>query len=358
MGKKYQWIAYHEIIAYMVDNYQYHERYAEDSIPNRYEGPWQESLRNIDPSLTLMSIPGGTSWDPHNPSWWERERYDAWGEDSSHQDWLACRQDLPEIKCLLEVVRPIDGTRWLNTNGSFVWRQSHPVDQEPFEQARRELWIGITGYFVRTEEVESFMSWARTVDFWGSWMPEPPESYSVYLGEYGWAPAYEHTFSDGSKSEDWARPKSPVGKMCPVAIRPVSFVYAAEGGGFDCSIKDHIGLRLPHHDFIRFFGLHPSFHGADFVDPTGTLVAFDPTAHEAGPNALLLDKEFLETYLRERDLAMCWVILGEKMIVGGNTGGEFRGHLKISGAYRLTEDGPVGFLNCNVDIPEDDSSRV
>ena len=358
MGKKYQWIAFHQILAYVADNFQYHEKYVEDSFLYKYEGPWQESLRDIDPSLTLQASPGGTSLGPHDPSWWAREHYESWDEDASHRDWLARCHGLPVMEKLLEVVNPVDGTRWLNGNGSFGWRQSYPVDQDPFEQARRDLWIGVTGYFVRAEEAESFMSWARTVDFWGRWMPEPRESYSTYLGEYGWAPAYEQTLSDGSGFDDWARPTSPDGKVCPVAIRPVSFVYTAEGGGFDCSVQDHISLRLPHYDFIRSLDLRPSLSGADFVDPTGTLVAFDPTAHEAGPDALLLNKELLEIYLREQDLAICWVVLGEKMLVGGNTGGEFRGHAKMSGAYRLTADGLAGFLKYTPDIPEDDAPRV
>lgn len=358
MGKKYQWIAYHEILAYVADNFQYREKYVEDSFLCKYEGPWQESLRDIDPSLTLQSLPGGTSWGSHDPSWWAREHYESWDEDASHRDWLARCHGLPVMEKLLDVVNPVDGTRWLNGNGSFGWRQSYPVDQEPYEHARRELGIGFTGYFVRAEEAESFMSWARTVDFWGRWMPEPRESYSTYLGEYGWAPAYEQSLPDGSGFDDSARPTSPDGKVCPVAIRPVSFVYTAEGGGFDCSVKDHITLRLPHYDFIRSLDLRPSHSGADFVNPTGTLVAFDPTAHETGPNALLLNKEFLEIYLREQDLAICWVVLGEKMLVGGNPGGEFRGRAKMSGAYRITEDGLAGFLKYTPDIPEDDAPRV
>ena len=161
MGKKYQWIAYHEILAYIADHYQYRERYAGESAQHRYEGPWQESLRDIDPSCTLSSTPGGTSWGPHRPAWWGREQYDVWDEDVSHQDWIADSQRLPEIEKLLEVVNPNDRTLWLNVDGSFVWRQPHPADQEPYDHDRRELWIGLTGYFVRTEEAESFMSWGE-----------------------------------------------------------------------------------------------------------------------------------------------------------------------------------------------------
>ena len=355
MGKKYQWIAYHEILAYIADRFQYQEQSFNDEGDRQYEGPWQESLRDIDPSLTLKATLGDTTWDPHNPAWWGSEQYDAWDEDASHQKWLAESQEIPKIKRLLEVVNPNDGTCWVNVNGSFVWRQPHPADRGPFDLERRELWIGLTGYFVRTEDAESFMSWAKTVTFWGRWMPEPPETYSIYLGEYGWASAFEHSFSNYSDSEKWVKPTGPIGKECPVALQPASFRYSCGEGGFDCSIDEYIGLHLPSQEFIRHLGLQWSPPSADYVDPSGSVVAFDPTAHEAGPTALLLNKASLEKYLRDKGLTLCWVVLGEKMILGGGFAHKFHGLLKISGAYRLTQTGPKGFVNCDPEFPETSS---
>ena len=45
IGKKYQWIAYYEILAYIADHYQYRERFEEGL--QSYGGPWQESLRDL-----------------------------------------------------------------------------------------------------------------------------------------------------------------------------------------------------------------------------------------------------------------------------------------------------------------------
>lgn len=353
MGKKYQWIAYHEILACIADHYQYREGYYDENAKRRYEGPWQESLRDMDPYCTLSSTQGGTSWGPHEHAWWAKEQYYGWNEESSHQDWLADFEGLPKIKDLLEVENA--GTRWLNVAGSFVWRQPHPADQEPFDHARRQLWIELTGYFVRTEEAETFLSWAKTVDFWGRWMPEAPETYSadIYSGEHGWAPAFDHMLSNWSNSNDWSKPESPDGKECPVEIRPVFFRYAAEPGGFDCSIEEGFVLRLPHHEFIRHMDLQPSTNGVEYADSDGNVVSFDPTVHEPGPTALLLNKEHLEKYLQERRLSLCWVMLGEKQVIGGDATHKFQGHLKMSGAYQLTEDGPKGFVNYNLNLPSD-----
>ena len=148
IGKKYQWIAYHEILAYIADHYQYRELFGGQEN-QRYEGPWQETLRDIDPSCLLKSTPGGTSWGPHNRSWWGNEQYDTWDEGITHQDWLGNSKNLPDIKQLLEVVNPTDSTRWLNLNGNFLWRQPYSADEEPYDRIRRQLWIGVTSYFVR-----------------------------------------------------------------------------------------------------------------------------------------------------------------------------------------------------------------
>ena len=40
IGKKYQWIAYHEILAYISDHYQYREPYGDDGGDRAYKGPW------------------------------------------------------------------------------------------------------------------------------------------------------------------------------------------------------------------------------------------------------------------------------------------------------------------------------
>jgi len=49
IGKKYQWIAYHEIMALVADHFQYRERFREDDCDRAYDGPWQKHFRDIDP---------------------------------------------------------------------------------------------------------------------------------------------------------------------------------------------------------------------------------------------------------------------------------------------------------------------
>jgi hypothetical protein len=68
IGKKYQWIAFHEILALIADHFQYRGDFRGPRNAT-YRGPWQDSLRNIDPSCTIRTTPGGTSWGGHVPAW-------------------------------------------------------------------------------------------------------------------------------------------------------------------------------------------------------------------------------------------------------------------------------------------------
>ena len=117
IGKKYQWIAYHEILAHIADHYQYREHYREEEGDQSYQGPWQEFLRDIDPSVMFSSKPGGTGWGSHEPAWWARERYTAWAAGSSARDWMICEADIPNVASLLASCDSRSGTDWLNLHG-------------------------------------------------------------------------------------------------------------------------------------------------------------------------------------------------------------------------------------------------
>ncbi len=352
IGKKYQWIAYHEILAYIADHYQYRASFGEDEN-DPYKGPWQESLRDIDPSCLFLSTPGGTSWDPHSPSWWAPVHYENWDEDLPHWDWIEREDDLPDVRDLLIVKHPSDGTHWLNVDGYFNWRQAHPPDVESYDVVRRDFWLSLTGYFIRAKDANIFIDWAKDVDFWGRRMPESPEMYHIFLGEYGWSPAFRHVFPSCYDGNDWINPD----QNCPVSIQPATFNYNASAPGFDCSLDDSYAMYLPYPEFVNRLGLKWSGRGSNYLDPEGRIAAFDPTAHEDGPTSLLLCEDLLRQYLSNEGLALCWTIFGEKRVfraLYGDSRSDYHGALRISGAYKYTDQGLKGFLNFLPDEPRNE----
>ena len=351
IGKKYQWIAYHEIMALISDHFQYREQFREKEGDQSYEGPWQDHLRDIDPSNTMRYLRGGTTWDGHAPAWWAAARYDKWGDMNNPREWIVNCDDLPKLEDMLIVTKPDDGSRWLNGYGYFNWKQQPPADRESTEVERREIWYICNGYLLRADDVPSFLTWAEGVDFWGRWMPDPPEVYRMFLGEHAWAPASRYFQQQYYGDDGWTRPNH----GCPVKIRTVAFEYLNESSGFDCSVDESYTLRLPVADLITGLGIRWSGRGADLVDAADRVVAQDPTVHAKGPSVLLLREDLLREFLAREKLTICWAVVGEKRVLSPGYGpGPHHPALRISGAYAFSEGRAVGFVKHMMDDPNSD----
>lgn len=343
MGKKYQWIALYEILAYVADHYHYYERFASDEDRvTTYEGPWQLNARNLDPSNVLRATARTSySWSAHTPAWWASWRQLAWGETGQPIEWLAHWHDLPPIESLLLVNNPADGTRWLNLDGHFSWSEPVPPDRDSTDVERREIWYIVRSYLVRKADTAAFMQWAETDELQGRDMPEPAQLYTVFLGEHGWSPASRYYQREYYGGEVWRRPRP----SCPVEVQVFALDYLNEQGTSDSSLDETVSLNLPRAELLAPLRLRWTGTGADFTHE-GQLVATDPTVHQDGPGALLLREDFLRDFLAREQLSLCWIVIGEKQLIGPQLRGAYYGRLNLAGAYTLAAQGVTGFLHC------------
>lgn len=219
-------------------------------------------------------------------------------------------------------------------NGHFEWRQPHPPDVDPYDVERRMVRLSCNGYFIRAGDFEKAIECN---------MPSPGDPLGIYLGEFGWSPAYKYSDAAVDLHADLHLSKF---------VRPATRSYSSGMYDFDCSMDHTLNLELPHNNFIDRLRLKWFGRGADYLDQGGNLAAFDPTVHEEGPTALLLREDVLRRYLAEEELVLCWQIVGEKLIIGDKPTSAYQGSLEISGFYRYTNKGPVGKLTTQVEMPE------
>jgi hypothetical protein len=129
-------------------------------------------------------------------------------------------------------------------------------------------------------------------------------------------------------------------------IKPIAFKYFSKSSGFDCSIDEGYTLRLLTPEIVVNLGLRWSGNAADYLDVNSQLAAFDPTAKAEGPDALLIREEILKEYLVRENLALCWVVIGEKRVIGAGFDPGHHSNLLISGAYVLGDTEPDGSYHC------------
>ena len=335
IGRKYQWIAYREVLALIADHFQFREYPAEVEREHRYIGPWQYHLRDIDPTRT-EALPAGRRWSYRqgNPGvWWTAGRYDSWAEPDRLGDWVQRQEFLPRVEDLLMVLRPRDGTRWLNAGGTWAWRQEPPIGRELFEVESGQIRWWIKAYLTSEEDAVTLVEWAGARPFWDALIQDLAEVYDVFLGEHGWAPVTEsRQLPSGHLSDETSSMSD-----SPVHLDPVAERYAFGMGG------PHNWLHVPSQRLIQIANLCWSGQAADFLAPDGNVASLDPSAHEAGPSTLLVREDFTKELLKRLGLGVVWIVGCEKSVWSSRLDPVFP-PVRASGAFRLSETGPVGSI--------------
>lgn len=336
IGKKYQWIAYHEICALVADNFQFKGDRGMSESEASYDGPWQDFFRDIDPSHTMLK----ECVDPEaKHAWWAPRIEPDWGDEVDGKSWAEEISEFPLPVALL-TARDSEDQPWLVADLSFDRTRPIPEGMDREDVEARKLWCHLRGFLVHTENVDAFMKWAEGVDFWGQWMPRVPSSHGMFLGEYLWSPAWNYFNNAYYENEGWVRPDH----GCPVLVRAVSFEYLQESSGFDCSVDSGFTLQLPDQELASVLNLNWSGQAADFRDSTGQLAATDPSAFTNGPPALLLRHDLIEQMAQTRGLSICWMVLGEKLAyVPGPM--KRLGEMHVSGACALKNGRIEGFVH-------------
>ena len=331
IGKKYQWIALHELVARLADHCTFLSESWSDT-PGTYDGPWQLWQRDLDPSLLMRSSARERSNGSYT-SWWDSVSPGVpdYPSPAQREQWLKNDADLPDPLKLVAVQAP-SGERWLTLEGHYKWDEEPPPEEERYGPPRCGLWYQIRSYLVRTDDLIAFSEWASSMDWMGRWMPESYDLYKIFLGEYPWHPSstdYLVDWFDDSSSHEHKPPT-------PLVVTAAS--YVCEGNVRDCSVDDGFRGLIPSSKLIAELGL--SWDGTHFryVDKQGDLVAFDPSAAEPGPTALLISERHLHNYLKQKQLSLVWTVLGEKLIYSMSD--DRIGRLEVSGAYSLSDQSP------------------
>ncbi len=307
IGKKYQWIALHELSARIADHARYLPRYDDDA--DHFDGPWQISLRDIDPSLTIH--PHGHGGDDRQTVWWRplAAHVGPFDDDVKRTHWLQGDRDAlqdSDLQTLLSVREPED-SKWLTLFAMYSWEEAPSVQNAAAMSDRGDQWLQIRSYLIPRSSHREFWDWAVMQDWFGRWMPEGASVLDIYLGEWSWHPAAAEYPDSPCQIEGRGEQ---IG-IAPAHVLPTWAEFTWEGDAtFDRPVHRAVPAKgLMSHANLRWSPPHTSFAGLD-----RELVARDASSEEIGPSSLVVGDNQLRAFLDQHNFSLIWTMLGGRNV--------------------------------------------
>ena len=302
IGKKYQWIGLARLVARLTDHCVL-RRGEWDPVPVGKPLAYLRG-RDIDPSFLIREARRESCF-----SWWLPTECDLGAKpEMGHEEWL----DGFTFPNTLDFVRDkcdFAGNRWMLLEAHPQWST---WDSDATEDHRfRRAWFQIRSYLIRIADMEKCWRWLRTANLYGRWMPEGPEFYEEYFGEYPWGVPY-NTFPDRwyGRCHERETPVEVVATTCQLGSE-----WSRDG--FQ---EETIWTLAPARVFFDDGPLW--FDGRKcFVSSDRRPLFIDPSLDEPGSMAFLVDATHLQRFLTARGLAMLWTVLGESAILGDHSRG-------------------------------------
>ncbi len=308
-GKKYQWIAFHELVARVADNFHMVHHYEGD--PETYEGPWQLWSRDIDPTLPPPprtrdmdgDVEVGKTFAVEVAQWWipngPRYRDDDPEPDA---EWAREINDIPEFEPLVRR-QDNNGNKWVVLHAWYNWRSTVTRPR------RRELWSYIYSWLVRPGQRDAVVRYIERHSLMNDWMPGRGRNIdAAYLGELPWA------MSRDTEVDVW-EPITEPGTWKPTGLQvsPAWEEYEWEGNILDCSIDDGVRAWYPGQILFDAGNLVWKPGTREWCDSASTTVARFVESDDH--SVLLVRDDWLKRTLRKVGLVIVFGWLGEKRFI-------------------------------------------
>ncbi len=329
IGKKYQWIAYHEMLAFMADHYQYVADQRSKNLGIAYQGSWQDKVRDIDPSNVMLALSYDEDESPTPSGFWTPKGIQDWHGRLNAKSWARLKDDIPQPGNFLFSRDQPSNSEWVNLRTHLKWTMPRPADEDSFKDGRRDVWMDADGALVRRGDIQKLKS-KKVADAIFSHGIQSGGLRTIFLGEIGWSDA--STFFDDPYFAHlgWAADVDPD----VISATAVSQAYSRERGGLDCSVtSDTVMLNVPTARMLDLLKAQWSGISATYVDEKDVVVAFDPSPNVPGPSAFLVRRDRLHNILIAHDLVVCWAIQGEKTDAEGAPDYDVNARRSFSGLF-------------------------
>lgn len=306
IGKKYQWIAYYEIMARICDNYKIVSESSNERKHHYYRGPWQFYWRNIDPVFTSKKE---THYKQNKDDdfgvvnsdsvWWFDKKYNYW--NLPLDVWIDNVEDLPNPDQFIQRTddKMID---WLYLGFNSTWKEPKPVGQERHNVRTKEFWYYLKAFLVKKNEKNRIIKWLTSEKLSFQDLPRKNTPSQTYSRENYWAPiCSENEYN----RKIWQIFASSSYKTIIAINEAVGEISGDQSGA-------RFMYEMPCQKILDGMKLKHSTIDGEFENDLGEVVVSN-----SNPYGILIRKTDLVDFLANQNLELLWVFMGEKSLHGG-----------------------------------------
>ena len=298
VGKKYQWIAYHQLLA-RISDHCHHLNWNDEPTP--FMGAWQLGRRDIDPSYL---VPDKEKDERAVKAWWEVPLPDVSGKLAPDEAsaWIADLSDLPPDFAGVERRAPCSNDTWLAIDTDSTARGTND-----FVGDYRLMTSWVTAVLIHKSDIKSALRQMKGKDLSGFFTHQNSDGEDAFLGEHPWHPTWATTDEAFSAHKPLS---SDISMRCHFPCQSY-----ARGGGYDHSMSEAVKLTLPSKFLVRELELQFDFDRYCYSSSEGQIVWLDPrAAHHDGATALI-KKDVISPWLISNNCSLLWVVTTQKQFI-------------------------------------------
>lgn len=331
IGKKYQWIAYYELLEYVSDNLYFDDRGFEDVDDSRFWGPWQIDVREMDPTY-WFEAKKDVCYDDKVYRWWRPYHFSFKSEDLTEQiKWLWDEAALPDFQKIICTTEPKTETQWLTLCSFCDWKIKAVIDDN--KHGEPELWYRINTCVIKQQDFQEYKKY-----FSGRRLGDPHLIYvsntgnQRFWGEYPWHPCYDN-ITEWSVKEVYDK-----GPECEYHVPLYEYEYSTSS--FNHMEDEYSSFYMPSKKIIEEIELTKNKENPGEWLKNNVVVFKDPGLGINTQSCALFNKEVFCNWLKRNGYMLIWLIGGEKQLFTPHVR-HFFGRLNYNGFYYMDGDGII-----------------
>lgn len=302
IGKKYQWIAFYELIARLSDNFKWLSREFDDLIDDSFYSLMQINRRKFEATLWSDII-------FQNPKTKHKDNIDFWilsqinyssYANITMKDWVCDKSIVPKFEIMVE--QSYDNKKWIILHG-------FSSNIQNYNDYDTEIWCRVDGLVVKKDQIDEFINIIKNnsledrSDFEGVCLTD-----ELYYGEYCWHD-YLNLLERTRSENQWKVEKYEQNIHIPI------YEYEWENSIGDYSLNQTISSFIPSPLLVNDLELSNSpMQIGKWFNKNDEIVFMQLNFFDSNNDYAMIEYNRFKKWLDDNDSALVWIIGGEKQV--------------------------------------------